>query len=107
MNFILIPQTVSIPSWVDGMCAEAFPVSSGRLMGVFIDFNHWKRRNLPWLIKRKLKKIIAKLNKTEDDYIRLIQVATHFYFVAASNEEDIIYDSTTDFFMTPKEILCH
>ena len=97
MKYVEIPQDIKLPYWVESMCRGVDGTGSYKLFSIAIDLKNSSRKNMKFLLKWKIKRLIKKNNKTHEEYLKLIQIATHFDLRSLS-KQNIIYDSTTDFY---------
>ena len=97
MEYVNIPNNIKLPFWVKSMCKDVDQTNDYQLFAIAIDFNYASRKCMGLFWKWKVKFLIKKPNKTYAEYLKLIQIATHFD-LRALNKTDVIYNSTTDFY---------
>lgn len=104
MKYINIPNNIKVPFWVESMCKDVDGTGNYHLFSIAIDFNYASRKCMGLFWKWKVKLLIKKLNKTDAEYLKLIQIATHFWLVNKYlTKRDVIYNSTTDFY---EDVIC-
>lgn len=87
------------PAWLQSLCDCADSSKSYYVYHLECDFNYPSRKNIPFFIKWKYKKLFKIKNKTDKEWLECAQVATKFYLKSDIFFKRILYDSTTDFFI--------
>lgn len=91
---ILIPPRINLRDWTKDMVRTAGAVYV--LIGIEIELETYKINGWSKQKKSEAKKLIEKKNKSDEDYLSLIQIATKFYLYAP--HDICVYNSLTDFY---------